>query len=1257
MIHRFLSWNTNGINQPTKRRKVLNFIRKHKVDIAFLQESHLTDAEHCKLGKQWQGQIYYSSFTSQARGVVILLRKGIPFQLEHLERDKGGRYVLVRGFLANKSVTMLNVYGPNQDDADFFVNLFFKINCSPTELIIGGDFNLVLDPNMDRSSSSSKPLSSAAKALKRELTDLNMIDVWRAKHGHRREYSYYSHVHNSYSRIDMVFIHAGMEHLVTSCEYLAKTHSDHAPLLLGLNNQDQKNSPKRWRFPTHLVNDKNFVKLINEQIDFFLTVNKGSASPSIVWESMMAYIRGSTISYSSWKKKQYRAQILSLENEIKTLENEHSHSKTQATLDKLTAKRAEYDVLTTREVENAMARLKQRYYEQGDKSGKLLAWQIRREEAARYISAIKLPGGDDVVRNPLHINQAFVEFYKNLYTSQGENNRAMHSFLDLLDIPRVPEGAQINLEGKISKQELLDALTRLPGGKAPGPDGFTIDFFKTFTEKLIDPLLEMFNYAIENNQLPQTLQRALIIVLLKPGKDPRLCGSYRPISLLSTEYKLLTKVIATRLEKIVPHLVNLDQTGFIQNRSSIDNVRRFLNIVHCAKSINDPVLAVSLDAEKAFDRVEWHFLFAVLHKMNLGPNMLNMIKLLYLNPTAMIQTNSDVSPPFSLSRGTRQGCPLSPLLFALAVEPLAIAIRTHPSISGVMIADANHVVSLYADDIVLFLTNLSTTLPALTDLLDIYSGISGYKVNMQKSVALPLNLPAEQIPQENFPFQWNTQSVTYLGLEIATQLDKTFSLNYDTLLKKAEKDLDRWMQLPISLIGRVNCIKMNLLPRFLYLFQTLPISIPSNFFKKLEGAISRFIWRGKVPRIKIKTLYNTPHYGGLKLPNFEFFYWAAQLRAIWFWQTEMPNPPAWRQIEQFHAADVPLAGIPFIKSYHALKDGTSNPFIIHTSKLWSTIQLRTRSVKLLHSNTPFHTNPALPPVLRDGLTKRWHSMGIKTFGDLYDDNILKSFEQLKDSFNIPAMHFFKYLQVRHFICSQQGGHPTPLESPVTDNILKGIQCPKGMVSVIYSRILDLLTNKTLKSRSKWEQDLDFTFKDCDWEALCSSAQRFSYNSRHRLLQFNLIHRIYFTPERLHKMYGTISELCPRCKAATGSLIHMFWDCVNLKQFWDHILDALKGITGIEIPHSPRLILLGDLSVLPANKIRKTRFIRLSLIAGSKCIAILWKSENPPTVSMWLKEVASYMASEKIMFNVKKKPHLFEKCWSDFKTYLDKFSVN
>lgn len=119
-------------------------------------------------------------------------------------------------------------------------------------------------------------------------------------------------------------------------------------------------------------------------------------------------------------------------------------------------------------------------------------------------------------------------------------------------------------------------------------DGFSIDFFKIFANKLIDPLLDMFNYSIMSNRLPETLEQALIIVLPKTRKDPKLCESYRPNSLLSSEYKILTKIIATRLEKVIPSLIKADKTGFIQNCSLMDNVRRFLNIVHCVKSMDDP---------------------------------------------------------------------------------------------------------------------------------------------------------------------------------------------------------------------------------------------------------------------------------------------------------------------------------------------------------------------------------------------------------------------------------------------------------------------------------------------------------------------------------------------------------------------------------------------------------------------------------------------------------------------------------------------
>uniref|UniRef100_A0A8C9YTJ5 Reverse transcriptase domain-containing protein n=1 Tax=Sander lucioperca TaxID=283035 RepID=A0A8C9YTJ5_SANLU len=248
-------------------------------------------------------------------------------------------------------------------------------------------------------------------------------------------------------------------------------------------------------------------------------------------------------------------------------------------------------------------------------------------------------------------------------------------------------------------------------------------------------------------------------------------------------------------------------------------------------------------------------------------------------------TNTDTSSLFPLSRGTRQGCPLSPLLFALAVEPLAIAIRAHPAIEGIMVENEKPIISLYADDIILYLTNVTSSLPALCTLLDEYSCISGYKINKHKSVVMPLNPAAQGLSRGNISFHWEPYKLCYLGVQIPNQLHQIYFLNYEPLLKKTEADLERWKSLPISLIGRINCMKMNVLPKFLYLFQAL---------------ISRFLRNGKVPRVKLKTLCRPTEQGGLNLPDFKLYYLAAQSRAVWTWIKNLEHPPAWKQIEQSH---------------------------------------------------------------------------------------------------------------------------------------------------------------------------------------------------------------------------------------------------------------------------------------------------------------------------------------------------------------------
>lgn len=154
-------------------------------------------------------------------------------------------------------------------------------------------------------------------------------------------------------------------------------------------------------------------------------------------------------------------------------------------------------------------------------------------------------------------------------------------------------------------------------------------------------------------------------LLLKPNKDPLDCSSYRPISLLNVDFKILSKTLAIRLEQQLPSLIAPDQTGFIKGRLGLFNLRRFFNILN-TPSTSTPEIALSLDTEKAFDRVEWDYLFYTLNKFGFGPKFISWIRLLYSSPLARVRTNSCYSPYFPLHRGTRQGCPLS-LFFSLCL--------------------------------------------------------------------------------------------------------------------------------------------------------------------------------------------------------------------------------------------------------------------------------------------------------------------------------------------------------------------------------------------------------------------------------------------------------------------------------------------------------------------------------------------------------------------------------------------------------------
>uniref|UniRef100_A0A3P9C0F7 Reverse transcriptase domain-containing protein n=1 Tax=Maylandia zebra TaxID=106582 RepID=A0A3P9C0F7_9CICH len=493
-------------------------------------------------------------------------------------------------------------------------------------------------------------------------------------------------------------------------------------------------------------------------------------------------------------------------------------------------------------------------FESGNKPGRLLARLAQGKRGSYAIPSLKDKAGVLQFEAKL-ISKIMKEFYQDLYSPECQNTvDARKLFLDTVNLPILSEESRLDLCSPIRVQEVLDAIKSLQSGKAPGPDGFGPEFYKKMAKHVAGPLLGMYTESLERGVLPPTLNLAHISLILKKDKPADLCTSYRPISLLSVDCKILSKILSRRLEEVLPVLIKPDQTGFVKNRYSRSNVHRLINVAQFSQNTNYRALAISLDAEKAFDRVEWEYLFDVLDRFGLGSEFVKWVKLLYGAPAARVLVNGSVSDVFPLGRGTRQGCPLSPLLFALALEPLAEAIRTDPEICGVTLSNTEYRISLYADDVLLFLTKPETSIPALTHIINQFGLFSGYKINYDKSEALPLGDGGRWDAPPNFPFRWSTTGFTYLGIRVSADTAELYKLNFKPIVASIKNDLNRWFDLPLSWTGRISLIKMNVLPRILYPIQMLPLRINRKTFIEIEGCLSKFIWRGKKSRLKIQIL-------------------------------------------------------------------------------------------------------------------------------------------------------------------------------------------------------------------------------------------------------------------------------------------------------------------------------------------------------------------------------------------------------------------
>jgi hypothetical protein len=460
----------------------------------------------------------------------------------------------------------------------------------------------------------------------------------------------------------------------------------------------------------------------------------------------------------------------------------------------------------------------------------------------------------NMITGNMNILKEQVNFYKQLYQHEPVNSNMAETFLESVT-NRLNIDHKYLLNDDINIDELTNAVKMMKNNRSPGFDGIIIEFYKYFWNDVKNDILEVFTYSLTQGCLPHTQYLAVIRLLYKKGQREDL-RNWRPISLLNSDIKILSKLLANRLKKVLPDIIHTDQTGCIQGRFIGQNIRLIQDLIN--KSDDDEVFLL-LDQEKAFDRVDWNWLFKVLEKFGFTNKYVSWLKVMYKSMKSCILTNGYTSEFFSISRGIRQGDSLSALLYVIQAEPMACFIRKTNRVAGIDIKNKVEVrISQYVDDTVLCLKDFNMMKNAL-QIIEEFGEASGSRLNKKKTVGIVMN--ESLVSSIETDIELTLGPVKLLGIPIGKGINT--NIFWDQLISKIEKRYNMWQARDLSMTGKVHIIKSIGMSTILYASNVLVLG--EQYLTRITNLNYRFLWSGKRNLVKKEICTLPRNLGGLEM--------------------------------------------------------------------------------------------------------------------------------------------------------------------------------------------------------------------------------------------------------------------------------------------------------------------------------------------------------------------------------------------------------
>lgn len=602
---------------------MLRYLHEKQFDIICIQETHAFKACEKRWKLEWGGRIFFANGTSSSRGVCILCKKNLRLKMIFLDKDPEGRFLILDATINDIEYLIVNVYGANFDHPAFYTDLFKRVQSFNIDYkLLFGDFNLALDIDydIDPLKNGPKRLKKSAELLREFLAESDLVDIWRINNPNKFRLTWHSG--DRKSRIDYIFLPHALIQLVNTVDILVSYNSDHSIPYLHLLQDNNSRGRGFWKFNNSLLYEKQFVDIINNLITVELD-NYEFDSHKEKWEYIKMKIHGECIVYSANKRKEQKKRLEECESKLKQYEEgliDDNHYN-QYELTELFKTFHEIHAERTRA---AMIRTKSEWLLGGNKPSSYFLNLEKHNYNKKTIKRLQDESGN-FIEDPNEILEFEQHFFQALKTSHFDQEYIDTTYLDTIDLPTVNRADYDFLESDLTKAEISKAVKDLKHGKCPGIDGLTAEFYQFFWSKLSDFLYALYLEIIQDEFLNDSASLGLISLLEKPEKNLLFLPNWRPLTLLTIDYKILAKALANRILPILLYLIHPQQSGFIRGRYIAENILNLTSVIEYCLVHSVNALVLSLDVQKAFDKVEYPALWAIMNKFGFGPKFMSMV--------------------------------------------------------------------------------------------------------------------------------------------------------------------------------------------------------------------------------------------------------------------------------------------------------------------------------------------------------------------------------------------------------------------------------------------------------------------------------------------------------------------------------------------------------------------------------------------------------------------------------------------------------